>query len=75
MSLAKVLVEGKLSPTQAEKRDIYIQRLGLEIDDVHASDFIGVLSQEVSALDSSSSNSSALQSSDKVGAKEREASQ
>ncbi len=72
---AKVLVEGKLSPTQAEKRDMYIQRLGLEIDDVHASDFIGVLSQEVSALDSSSSNSSSLQSSDKDGAKEREASQ
>ena len=74
MSLAKVLVEGKLSPTQAEKRDIYIQQLGLEVNEVHASDFIGVLSQEVSALDSSALNSSALNRNNKDGAKESEAS-
>ena len=70
MAAAKVLLEGKLSPTQAEKRDMYIQRLGLEIDDVKASDFIGVLSQEVSALDSNS-----LESSAKDSVREREASQ
>lgn len=43
---AKLLREGKLSPTQTEKRDMYIQRLGLEVDDVSASDFVGVLAKE-----------------------------
>ena len=43
---AKLLLEGKLSPTQMEKRDMYIQRLGLEVDDVSASDFVGVVAKE-----------------------------
>jgi hypothetical protein len=32
-----------LSPTQAEKRDQYISRIGIEVDDSNAADLVGVV--------------------------------
>ncbi len=40
---AKLLLSSDLSPTQAEKRDQYISRIGIEVDDSNAADLVGVV--------------------------------
>jgi DNA-binding NarL/FixJ family response regulator len=40
---AKVLMQSTLSPTQASKRDQYIKRIGIEVDDSDVSDLVGVV--------------------------------
>ena len=40
---AKVLLSSELSTTQAEKRDQYIKRIGIEVDDTNAADLVGMV--------------------------------
>ncbi|MHC6645186.1 response regulator [Alteromonas sp. HB246098] len=40
---AKLLCSEELSATQAEKRDQYIARIGIEVDDTNAADLVGVV--------------------------------
>ena len=40
---AKVLLSTELSTTQAEKRDQYIKRIGIEVDDTNAADLVGMV--------------------------------
>ncbi|PTU01239.1 hypothetical protein DBR45_18570, partial [Pseudomonas sp. HMWF031] len=40
---AKLLLSTDLSPTQAEKRDQYISRIGIEVDDCNAADLVGLV--------------------------------
>ena len=40
---AKLLCDGELSATQAEKRDQYIARIGVEVDSSNAADLVGMV--------------------------------
>ena len=40
---AKVLLSSELSTTQAEKRDQYIKRIGIEVDDTNPADLVGMV--------------------------------
>ena len=44
---AKLLCAEELSATQAEKRDQYIARIGIEVDDTNAADLVGVVVAKV----------------------------
>lgn len=40
---AKVLYQNSLSPTQADKRDKYVRKIGIEVDTTQASELVGVV--------------------------------
>mgnify|MGYP000238724876 FL=1 len=44
---AKLLCTEELSATQADKRDQYIARIGIEVDDTNAADSVGMVVAKV----------------------------